>query len=254
MSSELRVTLVANAGLLIEYAGTTLLLDGIFENEVHGFSGLAPDVWQKMLSGARPFTSISSLLFTHLHPDHFSPSMTLTYLKNRKVNSVFIPEGTLKPNDLLNFLNEFQIPHVYLSEQTGKDVYQISPEIAVRPIRTLHLDKQFSHVPHFCFLITFDKKTVLFTADIDYVNETLDQLGGIHLDAVFVNPLFFKALCQKNFFGGRLKTDRICVYHIPFISDDCFGIRDQLKRDLDKLDSDLCSVITMTEPFQTILL
>lgn len=250
----MRVTLVANAGLLIEYAGTTLLVDGIFENEVHGFSGLTPDVWQQMLSGAQPFESISSLLFTHMHPDHFSPSMTLTYLKNRKVNSVFIPEGTSKPNDLLNFLNESHIPYVYLSGQTGEEVYQISPEITVRAIRTHHLDKQFYHVPHFCLLITFGEKTVLFTADIDYVNETLDQLDGVHLDAVFVNPLFFKALYQKNFFGGRLKTDKICVYHIPFISDDCFGIRDQLKRDLDKWDSDLCSVITMTEPFQTILL
>ena len=117
MSSTLRATLVANAGLLLEYAGTTLLLDGIYENELHGFSNLAPDVWQKMLSGAQPFTSISSLLFTHQHPDHFSPSMTLAYLQKRKVSSVFIPEGTPRPNGLLNFLNEFRIRHVYLSER-----------------------------------------------------------------------------------------------------------------------------------------
>ncbi len=47
MSSTLRATLVANAGLLLKYAGTTLLLDDIYENEQYGFSSLAPDVWQK---------------------------------------------------------------------------------------------------------------------------------------------------------------------------------------------------------------
>ena len=95
---------------------------------------------------------------------------------------------------------------------------------------------------------------MLITADIDYINETLDQLNGVHLDAVFVNPLFFNALCRKNFFGGRLTTDRICVYHIPFIEDDAFGIRNQLQRDLDKWDPACSSIVAMTESFQTILL
>ena len=37
---KLRVTLVCNAGLLLEYRGTTVLMDGIYGPEGHPFSNL----------------------------------------------------------------------------------------------------------------------------------------------------------------------------------------------------------------------
>jgi len=46
-----RVTLLANAGVLVEYQGTTLLLDSIYGREPHYFSDLKPGVWEQMLRG-----------------------------------------------------------------------------------------------------------------------------------------------------------------------------------------------------------
>ena len=77
MSEALRVTLLANAGLLLEYEGTTLLIDGIFHSRDVPFSSLPQDVWQKLLRGDAPFGNIDYLLFTHHHPDHFSAAMTV---------------------------------------------------------------------------------------------------------------------------------------------------------------------------------
>ena len=70
MDNTLRVTLVCNAGLLLEYHGTTLLLDGIYGKEGHPFSNLTPQVWKQMKAGEPPFEKIDYLLFTHAHPDH----------------------------------------------------------------------------------------------------------------------------------------------------------------------------------------
>ena len=43
MGERLRVTLIANAGLLLEYQGITLMLDGIYGKEGHPFSNLRPE-------------------------------------------------------------------------------------------------------------------------------------------------------------------------------------------------------------------
>ena len=51
MGEKLRVTLIANAGLLLEYQGITLMMDGIYGKEGHPFSNLKPEVWQRMLAG-----------------------------------------------------------------------------------------------------------------------------------------------------------------------------------------------------------
>ena len=92
MEKMLRVTLISNAGLLLEYDGITLLLDGIYGREGHPFSNLAPETWRKLTAGEPPFEKVDYLLFSHAHPDHFSPEMTMEFLCRREVKGVFLPQ------------------------------------------------------------------------------------------------------------------------------------------------------------------
>lgn len=255
MDQALRVTLVANAGLLLEYGGVTLLLDGIFDGSGHSFSAPAPDVWQGMLTGAAPFERIDCLLFTHCHPDHLNCDMLRTYLAHRSVKGVFLPDTELvRDSGLPEDLRAHGTPAVLLSEATDRAVYRIAPEVTVQAFRTRHLDKCYAQVEHFCYLLTFGEKRVLFTADMDYVSEDLSVLGERRLRAVFVNPLFFTALRTGRFFRGTLHTDEICVYHVPFAEDDADAMRSHLRYGMDRWDADKPAVSALTEPFQHILL
>lgn len=253
MDKSLRVTLVANAGLLLEYHGTTLLLDGIYGTEGHPFSNLSPAVWQQMKAGEPPFHKVDVLLFTHNHPDHFSPEMTMEYLRHRPVKGVFLPDTqTVQKSGLPAFLKERNIPAALLSQQTDRMGFRITQEITVRAFQTLHLDRKFERVKHFCYLITFGDKNVLFTADVDYVTEDLSRLQGIPLDAAFLNPLFFGVLCHGKFFRGTLNAGHLLVYHVPFPAEDAMGMRTALARNLTRWDK--TPVTALTEPFQQVLL
>lgn len=255
MDNTLRATLVANAGLLLEYNGTTLLLDGIYGTDGHPFSALSPEVWRQMKEGAAPFDKVDFLLFTHAHPDHFSPGMTLEYLQHRPVKGVFAPDTrSVAESGLAEFLRERNIPCALLSDQTGSVGFRVTPDITVRAFRTLHLDKQFEKVRHFCYLITFGDKNVLFTADIDYVTEDLSRLKDIRLDAAFINPLFFGVLRRGRFFHGKLDAKRIVVYHVPFAADDGMGMRARLEHDLAQWPKERAWVTALQEPFQKISL
>lgn len=233
MEDTLRVTLVANAGVLLEYRGTTLLLDGIYGAEGHPFSNLSSDIWEKLLEGKTPFETIDYLLFSHAHPDHCSPQMTEEYLRRRKVKGVFLPDTrSVRESGLPPLLKERNIPAVLLSGETDHAAFRIEPHITVRAFTTLHLDEKFRHVHHFCYLISFDEKHVCFTADVDYIHEDLSQIQRFPLRAVFVNPLFFSELRRRRFFRGELKAETICIYHVPFSGDDSMQIRPNLARNM----------------------
>ena len=251
----LRVKLVANAGLLLEYQGTTMLVDGIFGSEAHAFSNFSPEVWQQMLRGEPPFQKIDYLLFTHAHTDHFSPEMTLTYLKQRPVKGLFLPDTPeISESGLTAWLQEKKIPCALLSQRTDRAVFRPEPGILVRALCTRHRDKKFEHVQHLCYLLTFGEKNVLITADLDYTTETLQQIEDIPLHAAFINPLFFSVLRRKRFFKGELHAEHLCIYHVPFAEDDHLNMRPILQRDLEQWESTRGRVIALTEPLQEILL
>ncbi len=255
MDEILRVTLVANAGLLLEYGGTTLLLDGIYGREGHPFSNLSDETWRRMLAAEHPFERVDYLLFTHAHPDHLSPEMTMEFLTRRAVKGVFLPDTrSVRESGLPDALARAGTPAVLLSEATDHAAYRIEPEIGVHAFHTRHLDKEFARVKHFCYLVTFGGKRVLFTADVDYVHEEFLQLGSEPLRAAFVTPLFFNVLRTGKFFHGVLNAEMICVYHVPFRQDDSMEMRARLRRDLALWDEDHPPAAVLTEPFERLAL
>ena len=253
VENALRVTLIANTGLLLQYRGYTLLLDGIYGREGHPFSNLPPEVWERMILGQPPFERIDYLLFSHAHPDHFSPEMTMEFLKYRKVKGVFLPDShKVGKSGLGDFLRERRIPCVLLSQQTDHASFRVESEISVRAISTLHLDKQFQKVHHSCYLLSFGDKQVLFTADVDYTQETFERIGNVPLRAAFVNPLFFSALRRGRYFQGELNAQTICIYHVPFSEDDAMRMRPVLAHDLVEWPPEKHETVVLCDAFQHI--
>ena len=95
-------------------------------------------------------------------------------------------------------------------------------------------------------------RRVLFTADTDYLHETLSHLSGTHLDAVFLNPLFYQACFNRRLFRGYFDTDTLCVYHVPFREDDRMHMQDMARRMPQAAREAGLRVLPLTEPMQQI--
>ena len=109
--------------------------------------------------------------------------------------------------------------------------------------------QKFTGVPHVCYRIAFDGREVLFTADTDYLHESLTQVAGVSLEAAFVNPLFFQALFDKRLFHGALAAEHIGVYHIPFREDDRMHMRESVRRRLSAPGAENLQVLPLSEPY-----
>ena len=255
MEDALRVTLVANAGVLVEYRGAGLLIDAVFGTEAHPFSSPPERTVEKLLDGAHPFERVDYLLFTHAHPDHFSPELTAELLRRRTVKGAFLPDCPgLRTSGLTDVLRESGAEAVLLGDETEAAERSPEPWLTIRAFRTLHLDEKYRRVPHFCYLLTCGEKRLLFTADADYLSENFSDLNDCALRAAFVNPLFFNALVTGRYFHGTLNTETICVYHVPFEGEDSMNMRGSLRRMYERWGERYPPVLTLTEPFERLTL
>lgn len=220
---EVKITLVSNAGILVEYRGQKLLIDGVYYIEDRGgapFSNIPRDIWSAMLAGEPPFDDIDWLLFTHAHSDHFSPSRVKNYLRYRRVKGLILPPDTGEQAELRTYLKQMHIPYVSAENVCDFGVFEVGNNVTVTVYATRHIGKEFLGMPHYTYLLSLGDKKLLITSDVDYTYETFPELEGMPLHAVFVNPLFFNALQRERFFRGRLWADSVCVYHVPLSEKD----------------------------------
>ena len=192
MINSWTATLSVNAGLALCTQGLRLWVDAVHDEKLPDFSTLTPQQQRRLFLHPN-FQDPDLICFTHCHPDHFSPEFTLRFLRHRSVRGLIFPPDVLTiKSGLENFLKEQKIPAVVLTEQIHHAVFHPAPGLAVEALKTPHLDEQFRNIPHYCYIISFGKKRILFTADVDYTQETFETLSDILFDAVFVNPLFFR--------------------------------------------------------------
>lgn len=254
MGNEIKLTLIANAGVILEYGGTSILVDGIFGGEGHCFD--SPDAMcrRSILEGEGDFSHIDYLLFTHTHPDHFSAEMVLEYLKRRQVKGILLPAPETPPERLLgDYIQERRIPAVFLSHVAPPATYQAEGGVELQALPTRHLDKQFYNMPHFCYLIGLGGRRLLVTADVDYTTEDFSALGAVFLDGVFVNPMFFHSVCVQSRFRTCLSYERVLVYHVPTLKDK-YNYGRMLKRDIARWPEDREKPILLDCPRQSVKL
>jgi L-ascorbate metabolism protein UlaG (beta-lactamase superfamily) len=247
--SKLKTTLISNAGILLQYKDINILVDAIYENEGHPFSKIPQDTWKKMLAGDEPFQKIDYLLFTHNHPDHFSESRLIEFLKARKVKGLFLPKDAAREHELTAFLKEHRIPAVILTKKTDRTIFRLEDHLVLRARKMRHLDKEYRNVPNFCYLLQFDQLKVLITADVDYTYHKFRELAR-GVDVTFVNPLFFGELGYRRFYHGELHSRAFGVYHVPFEKDDSMKMRRLLKRRMERWDPENGDVKAFSEPMQ----
>lgn len=235
LQEEIKVIFLVNAAVLLEFRGTKLLIDGIYDEKGHCFSNLSPEQWDKMKKGQEMFSDIDYLLFTHEHGDHFSPRRVIEYLDHQQPKAIFMPmEGSAALDALRKKAEEKKIPCALLnSELCRTTVFRPEKDIRIKAFPTRHLDKIYWDVQHFCYLVECGEKKMLFTSDVDFTQESFTELEHVPLDGIFVNPLMSHSKEGRRLLSeGVLQAKTKFVYHIPFAGDDKMGVRKIAEQEL----------------------
>lgn len=255
MKDNVLITLIANAGVLVEYKGTKILIDGIHYDNRHYFSKVSDEVLKSMTEGNGKLRNIDYLLFTHNHVDHFSPKYTMKYLERNTISRIYMPKtGDGKFNELQNFILDKDIPYRFLEIPLGKKIsYMLNENMGITIFNTVHMGDQFKDVENYCYVITAGEQNILFTADADYnLGYYRQVLGNLKIDVVFINPLYLNSADGRKVVTEVLKPKKTVIYHIPFEEDDKVNFRKMVKKDTEKHKRNMPEIIILSDEFQII--
>ncbi|WP_027184422.1 MBL fold metallo-hydrolase [Desulfovibrio inopinatus] len=239
MANTIDITLIANAGVMVEQNGTGLLVDGMHHEGGHPFSRVPQSEMASMRDSAPPFEHLDYLLFTHEHPDHFTPGYVLEYLRHRPIQGLLLPDetgGSADYADLLGHVRKQNIPHHTFGLEPGQTRHvRLAEHLHITAIGTLHMGPQYQDVRNDCFLVALNGMNILFTGDADHVAEYYENaLHNVRLDAVFVNPIFYHNPHGQHIINTIFRPRHVIIYHMPFAEDDTMNFTYMVGRDQEK--------------------
>lgn len=230
-----KIYFIGNAGVLISADGTSVMIDGLYASGGDGFhaSPIPKDILYDLYCRKGRLPGPDFLIFSHQHDDHLSVKLLDSYLDTHRPGCVFLPEKSFGvPSRFIHNMKRLGTVHEIVAGE--QEQYRPAKNFEVVFYKTRHLGKQFTQVLHYCILITLSGYRLLFTADVDFFSESLNQFRNIPLHAVFVNPFFYHNETGQHILGSTVKANRIFIYHLPFEEDDKYYMQHMVRTDIHK--------------------
>lgn len=249
------VTLVANAGLLIQCGKYRILLDAIEDAGPYPFSSTPKGILDEMISGdgESVFKNVDFLIFSHGHPDHFSPKLVQRYLTHNQIRRmVCAPAEDAAFLELMGWMGSEGIPVWKLKWERGKKhQYRLTKEICLTALCMKHMPHIFPKDLCSGLLLQYEGKQALFLTDCSFEEaEPLREFQGTPLDAVFLNPYFYYNEQGREILS-RYQAKKTILYHIPFEGEDTIQLRPLAAQLVKKYPKE--GFVCLKEPFQRLV-
>ena len=246
----MKITSVANAGLMIEGAGKKILLDAVYGRAPKGFSPIPQQRLEKLVAGLPPFDGITHVLVSHYHWDHYATDTAKALLAHQ--SPVFwMPDAYGMPQKLPQSARVELLP-------TRKDALftlDLGDGDRVDAFIIAHSGREFREVDVACFSVHLDGKSILALSDANFDPAYISRMAGdSEYDAVFSNPLFLDIPGGRETLFRGLKAKEIVICHLPYPEDDVFGMVKMAKKDAELFGPFPCSVTFWEEKDEELVL
>ena len=134
-----RIFFTTNAGLYFSSGRSELLIDGIHRAEAVGFSKMPGEMKRQMRTSRGLFVGSGTLLFTHLHKDHYDATRVRLYLERHPETGLWGPE--LKTRGITDY------------EEDGDTCRFNCGDFAVTAYSTRHSGTEGEACSHYSFLV-----------------------------------------------------------------------------------------------------
>ena len=214
---EVKVTYTANAGVMIQINENAVLLDALSHDHDLVYAQTPETLASQIINGLPPFERIDAILYTHLHRDHFSASLTEQFMAKHTKSKLFIGNHvieTLKSN--VRFQLALRSENVILLKQ-DLETHNDTNAFTIVAIKTKHMGEEFSSVQHYMYHIEMGGVTILFLGDTEPMADNFKYLEtlGKGID-VLVAP--FPYLSTTNgllFVKEIIKPKHVVTVHLP---------------------------------------
>jgi len=232
--AKCRVTLIANAGVMIECNGAKVFSDALHRSKTLNFSTVDEQKQQRLFSDPS-FKNADAMIFTHKHPDHYSKTL-ITKMKE------YTP-GI----ELISPIDEFD--DMILLDKPEQRVR--TKKFTADFMRLTHSGAEYKNFLHYGFLLDFGGFTVLNTGDGMVADTALFRfLAGRRIDLALMPFPWLTLKSGRNFIEQFIKPRHIMFFHLPFAEDNISCYREFTFKALPLINSPE-DVRLLSEPWQT---
>ncbi len=194
----MKITRTANAGVLLELDGVSILMDGVCR-EVKPYPATPPEVKQALMER---FPDV--VAFTHAHKDHYDPDFAAEY--ERQKSGVI-----LGPEDLP------RCSAVMQSQTVGV--------VTVTPVVSRHIGAAGKNTKHASFVVS-GSRCVWFTGD---AAPTQWRQNDLPKPDVLIVPYAYATTPAAWSLTQSLGASKIVLLHLPDREEDVLGLWDAVE-------------------------
>ena len=225
--AEMKITSVANAGLLIEGAGKKILLDAVYGRAPKGFSPIPKEKLEKLTAGQPPFDGITHVLVSHYHWDHYATDTMKLFLEHNDPVLWMIDTYGM-PQKLPQTARVELLP----PEKDTVFTLDLGDGDRAEAFVIAHSGREFREVDVACFSVHLGGKSILALSDANFDPVYISSMtDGVEYDAVFSNPLFLDIPGGREALFRGINTKEIVICHLPYPEDDVFSMVKMAKKD-----------------------
>lgn len=256
----LKISLTANAGILLEADGRKFLIDALHHEEGYPFSKVPLDLLNSMNEEKSNFHNADYLIFTHDDPDHYTPDVVAGYLQSNHIKRMILPALQYGDKQREAHLRSVMDYLGICEERTAqgpeeRKVIRLERDFTLTVAGMRHMPEGSGVRPCSCMVLKTPEGTVLFTSDCDYgCSEAFGFLEKISVDLAFVNPLFFHVAAGRKLLQEVIRPEHVVIYHVPFTEDDVYSMRSLVRQSVRKYGGDFKDVRVLQEPGASITL
>ncbi|MBQ9931471.1 MAG: MBL fold metallo-hydrolase [Firmicutes bacterium] len=253
----MKVTCIANAGVLIEFGREKLLVDAVHGPEVTEIYTPTEEAFLDRLAADKPpFQGIKRMFFTHHHPDHFSPERTYRILSSRPDIRVMADEETIY--DIFQYCRDRNLP--LPNAQTMSVPWRFpghfslgEGEFKVEVVSFLHEGEVYTGVPMIGYIFEIEGKTIFVAGDARLSKGNMEAFPG-PVDVAILPFPFVGTGRGCELITEYIKPGQVVAVHVPEPERDRDHFVDFTLKYYEKVKDQIPPVHFLMHPYESVKL
>ena len=214
---SLTITFLANMGVMLTSAGTTVLIDGLFGEGLRGYGVVTPQRRAQLQRAAPPFDSVDVVLATHVHGDHFDPAAVLQFLRaNPRATFVASTQAAGRLRDTDSVAWRAVAARVVPVEPAKGQARRVgsTPGVTIEALGLPH-GRTRNPATNVGFLIQLGGRRILHPGDAEFAASDVARLGlaGRRVDVALLPQWYLTSSAQRAVVR-QLRPTMIIALHV----------------------------------------
>lgn len=211
------ISYLGNEGVLIEYNGSKVLIDALFDEYNLKFDAPSENTMTKIMTQTKPYDGVDMVLVTHAHRDHFNGQIAADYIQaNKSTRMIATPQAV---DSMKIYLTDFDKVSDRITSFPWKKGWKTLSHgnITITSAYMLHAGKRNFKIQNQVFIVKIGDKQVIHLGDTQMEHNNFDnmRLEYEDFDAVVV-PFWY----LTNVYGAELvrkfmHTNKVVGIHFP---------------------------------------